>query len=36
LARLPLKAVMLLLALTLPPKLFYRVRRRYSMLGKRQ
>jgi hypothetical protein len=35
LARLPVKAVMLLLALTLPPKLFYRVRRRYSMLGKR-
>jgi glycosyltransferase involved in cell wall biosynthesis len=36
LARLPVKAVMLLLALTLPPKLFYRMRRRYSMLGKRQ
>ena len=34
LARWPVKAVMLLLALTLPPKLFYRLRRRYSILRK--
>lgn len=32
LARWPVKAVMLLLALTLPPKLFYRLRIRYSIL----
>jgi len=32
LARWPVKALMLLLALTLPPKLFYRLRRRYSVL----
>ena len=32
LARWPVKAVMLLLALALPPKLFYRLRRRYSIL----
>jgi glycosyltransferase involved in cell wall biosynthesis len=32
LARWPVKAVMLLLALALPPKLFYRLRHRYSML----
>jgi glycosyltransferase involved in cell wall biosynthesis len=31
-ARWPVKALMLLLALTLPPKLFYRIRHRYSML----
>src|SRR5262245_40397523 len=31
LARWPVKAVMLLLALALPPKLFYRLRRRYSI-----
>jgi glycosyltransferase involved in cell wall biosynthesis len=31
LARWPVKAAMLLLALTLPPKLFYRLRHRYSM-----
>ena len=30
LARWPVKAIMLLLALTLPPKLFYRLRHRYS------
>ena len=36
LTRLPVKALMLLLALTLPPKFFYRVRHRYSMLGNRQ
>jgi glycosyltransferase involved in cell wall biosynthesis len=34
LARLPVKAVMLLLALALPPKLFYRLRHRYSILRK--
>jgi glycosyltransferase involved in cell wall biosynthesis len=34
LARLPVKAVMLLLALALPPKLFYRLRDRYSILRK--
>jgi hypothetical protein len=32
LARWPFKAIMLLLALALPPKLFYRLRRRYSIL----
>jgi hypothetical protein len=32
LARWPVKAVMLLLALVLPPKLFYRLRHRYSIL----
>src|SRR5262249_44262684 len=32
--RWPVKAVMLLLALTLPPKLFYRLRRRYAILRK--
>src|SRR5262245_32996887 len=32
--RWPVKAVMLLLALALPPKLFYRLRRRYSILRK--
>jgi glycosyltransferase involved in cell wall biosynthesis len=32
LAQWPVKAVMLLLALALPPKLFYRLRRRYSIL----
>jgi hypothetical protein len=32
LARWPVKAGMLLLALALPPKLFYRLRRRYSIL----
>ena len=32
LARWPFKALMLLLALTLPPKLFYRLRHRYSIL----
>ena len=32
LARWPVKAVMLLLALTLPPKVFYRLHRRYSSL----
>jgi hypothetical protein len=32
LARWPVKALMLLLALTLPPKLFYRLRHRYSVL----
>jgi hypothetical protein len=31
-ARWPIKALMLLLALILPPKLFYRIRHRYSML----
>jgi len=31
LARWPVKAVMLLLALALPPKLFYRLRHLYSM-----
>jgi len=34
LARWPVKALMLLLALILPPKLFYRLRRRYSNLRK--
>jgi glycosyltransferase involved in cell wall biosynthesis len=34
LARWPVKAVMLLLALALPPKLFYRLRHRYSILRK--
>jgi glycosyltransferase involved in cell wall biosynthesis len=34
LARWPVKAAMLLLALTLPPKAFYRLRRRYSILRK--
>jgi hypothetical protein len=32
--RWPVKAVMLLLALVLPPKLFYRLRRRYAILRK--
>jgi hypothetical protein len=32
--RWPVKALILLLALTLPPKVFYRLRRRYSMLRK--
>jgi Glycosyl transferase family 2 len=32
--RWPVKAVMLLLALALPPKLFYRLRRRYGILRK--
>jgi hypothetical protein len=32
--RWPVKAVMLLLALTLPPKLFYRLRGRYAILRK--
>jgi glycosyltransferase involved in cell wall biosynthesis len=32
LARWPVKALMLLLALTLPPRLFYRLRHRYSIL----
>ena len=34
LARWPVKAVMLLLALALPPRLFYRLRHRYSILTK--
>jgi glycosyltransferase involved in cell wall biosynthesis len=34
LGRWPVKAVMLLLALTLPPKLFYRLRHRYTILRK--
>jgi hypothetical protein len=34
LGRLPVKAIMLLLALALPPKLFYRLRDRYSVLRK--
>jgi glycosyltransferase involved in cell wall biosynthesis len=34
LARWPVKAVMLLLALALPPKLFYRLHHRYSILRK--
>jgi len=34
LVRWPVKAVMLLLALALPPKLFYRLHRRYSLLRK--
>jgi glycosyltransferase involved in cell wall biosynthesis len=34
LRRWPVKAIMLLLALALPPKLFYRLRRRYGILRK--